>query len=918
MDTKKTVSVGIKYDVDASGVKQAEVEGGKLLKSFNALGDELGRTIPAVQKVNDKLAEMKTSANNVSKALDSLGDEARQSFDKANQGGTKLNGILVGAVAGAVTSLIAQFVQMGNQAVSAIQAVKAEAINLNASLESSRVSFTQILGSEGEADRFIQRMKAFSTEIGVSTDSALGFARSLLPDAKDQAQLEELMVVAQTAANGAGRTIDDARFSFEEMLSGSEESLKDRLNIPPETVRRIKELAKDVGMVQALITGLGERFGKTGDSITAFSDTYSATMGRIASKTGDIQAAFGEDLFANAKEQASELEKFLTTNSEVLGELARQFGGLVASVEGVGQSALLEQMEGIKPETLTNLAESLDGISRSLDAISKIKTDGSIIDTFLSEDLTAVIDTIKIVTTGFSDIKVGIDDSLASMGIFGAYTKQLWKSTGQGIEEVLIPGAKFYNYWKTFNQDMENVTGKSAAEHLHEQAIAIDENARAQDKLNAVQAQRWAGSKLPEAVSGFGGTVVTEEMKKAQEEYAEAIEKRNKAEAELETDSRRKLEQLDTDFKRDNLKADIEYEREKLKIAEDGAREREKIALDNQRAIEAIYTKYQQDVKAAARDLSREQQKIATDYGREMSKIDTDAARKRTDIETDYRRKLAEIRNQFNADAEEAARNQDAIAFLAAKRRKDEEIATAQQDRADSIADAQTEQARAKEDAATQRAQEQQDAQTANQQKLEDLRINLQEQLDAQAEKNAQSLADQQLAEAQALADQQKAEEQKRADMQTKYQQSLEDARIYYNAKLADLKAALEKELSLIAEYDAKKLQKSSKGVSSAGGTNYSGWQAPGRASGGYVGRGLYEMGELGNEFVLNATTTRALESGMGSLSQSSILQLLGQARGNVNYNPQYTFNDRDDSRVIVDTISRQVDEKLLRYTRGY
>lgn len=918
MDTKKTVSVGIKYDVDASGVKQAEVEGGKLLKSFNALGDELGRTIPAVQKVNDKLAEMKTSANNVSKALDSLGDEARQSFDKANQGGTKLNGILVGAVAGAVTSLIAQFVQMGNQAVSAIQAVKAEAINLNASLESSRVSFTQILGSEGEADRFIQRMKAFSTEIGVSTDSALGFARSLLPDAKDQAQLEELMIVAQTAANGAGKTLDDAKFSFEEVISGSFESLKDRLQIPGETVRRIKELGKEMTTVEALIIGLNERFGKTGDSITAFADTYSATMGRIASKTGDIQAAFGEDLFANAKEQASELEKFLTTNSEVLGELARQFGGLMASVEGVGQSALLEQIKGIKPETLANLAESLDGISRSLDAISKIKTDGSIIDTFLSEDLTAAIDLIKVVTTGFSQINVGIDETLKSMGIFGTYTKQLWKSTGQGIEEVLIPGAKFYNYWKTLNQDMENVTGQTAAELLHEQAIATDEAARAQEKLNAVQAQRWAGSKLPEAVSGFGGTVETEEDKKAKDDYKKAIEKRNQAMADLETDNTRKLADLERDYQRNTLQAELDFERKRMEIAEDGAREREKIARDNQRAIEAIYTKYQQDVKAAARDLSREQQKIATDAARELAKIDTDAARNRTDIETDYRRRLRDIKNQFDADAEEALRNQDAIAFLRAQRNKDDEIAAAQQDRADAIADSQTEQARAKEDAATQKAQELEDAKTANSQKLEDLKIALQQELQAQGEKNAQALADQQTAEAQAIAQQQQAEAQKRADMQTKYQQSLQDARIYYNQKLADLKASLEQEYQLIAQYEAKKRQASHTGVSSAGGANYTGWRAPGRASGGYVGHGLYEMGEAGNEFVLNATTTRALESGMGSLSQSSILQLLGQARANVNYSPNYTFNDRDDSRVIVDTISRQVDEKLLRYTRGY
>ena len=399
----------------------------------------------------------------------------------------------------------------------------------------------------------------------------------------------------------------------------------------------------------------------------------------------------------------------------------------------------------------------------------------------------------------------------------------------------------------------------------------------------------------------------TEEAKKAKEDYTDAIEKVNSAIADLESDDRRK-----------RLDAQLDFERKLLDIAEKGAQDREDAARENLQKVEDINRKHGQDVADAATDLSREQRQAATDLSRERAGIERKAAQERLSIETDYRKRLRDIRQSFEMDAEDAVRNQDAVAFSKAKQKQEQALSEAAVEREDKLAEA-----------ATTAQQEREQAQLDYQQKLEDAKIANDEKLADLQTALGRELEEQQLNYDRELEEQAIAEQRQREQAQTDYSQKLTDMQTYYNRRYVDLKNNLEKEYQLIAEYEAKKRQAENSGASKAGGTDYSGWnkgysdaynKAYKRAAGGYAGPGLYELGEAGREFVLNNATTNAAESVLGGLTQDKLLNLMagGGAGGNVNYNAQYHFSERDDARAIMSQIDQHLNQKLLQYTRGY
>lgn len=77
----------------------------------------------------------------------------------------------------------------------------------------------------------------------------------------------------------------------------------------------------------------------------------------------------------------------------------------------------------------------------------------------------------------------------------------------------------------------------------------------------------------------------------------------------------------------------------------------------------------------------------------------------------------------------------------------------------------------------------------------------------------------------------------------------------------------------------------------------------PGRASGGYVGSGVYRMGENGKEFVLSNSTTKAAEDAIGgSLSQQNIRNAMTKS---ITVNDNRTFSG-EISRGTIEMIKRQ------------
>ena len=171
-------------------------------------------------------------------------------------------------------------------------------------------------------------------------------------------------------------------------------------------------------------------------------------------------------------------------------------------------------------------------------------------------------------------------------------------------------------------------------------------------------------------------------------------------------------------------------------------------------------------------------------------------------------------------------------------------------------------------------------------------------------------------------------EERERERLEQSNRQKMEELNRYYNEKYVAIKNALQKEYELILEYEAKKRRAESTGISTAGGSSYSGYQQSysdayarafaGRQGGGYVGAGVYAMGEAGREFVLSNSATSAAERILGPLTQGSIMNAIGARNVTNNFAPTFNFSERDDAQMILGQVQQMVRGEMLRIERGY
>lgn len=836
---------------------------------------------------------LKSSLQETEKAAEDAGNKSKKSF-------LDFNKILETASGVILANLISKFLEFSQLAIAKFQEIKAQSLELNSNLEQARIQFGSIFGNEQDAETFIKYLRQISTEIGASTDEATQFAKSLVPDTTSQDQFERLIITAQTAAKDANLKLEDARFAFEEVISGDFTSLKERLNIPKSTIERIKELQKEYGQVEGLILGLNERFEKTGASIEKFGDTGAAASAQVSSKIQDLIQAFGETPFEAQKERAQALNEVLSANAEDYTLIAQRLGDVVGAIDEFVTSGLVEFLQDIDPEPIQELLDSLYGVVQTGGLLTQFIGQaygnfgqfGGIVDALnlnlkvLDFFLKIISGTLEITNATVAAGVAYVNNLANSVEYFLGYTDKL---------EQVSPFEAFNQSISESNQLITDYTTRLAEDNkrLDERKKKAEEAAGAQNKVNFAFDQGAQASK----------------------EYEKALKKVNEAEAKLDEQSLRATADLQTDITR-----------KRLDIERDNSREREKIAQDNADKIEDIYRKSQDDLADAAKDAGRKQQDIERDYGRDLAKIDTDLANNRVDIERDYRRRLDDIQRDFERSTEEAVLNQDVGAFLAAQRQRDQAIEDAQTGRQQQTEDAKVDAERQREALKASKEQEIEDAKIANERKLEDLRANLEQQLEEERIANERKLEEQQISEQtkaddlavwiqQRIEDQQMADERRREDLQTSLADELE---IVKKAEEEKTKIILDETEKRIKAYNKAIEAAREAGSATAGNPNDPTFLTPGRASGGYVGSGIYQLGEQGREYVLNNQTTTALEDALGqSLTQGGVMSL---ATGNRSATANNTFNfppGLDEQRIVNMAMAR-MEDSLMRIERGF
>ena len=367
------------------------------------------------------------------------------------------------------------------------------------------------------------------------------------------------------------------------------------------------------------------------------------------------------------------------------------------------------------------------------------------------------------------------------------------------------------------------------------------------------------------------------------------LESSREAEAKAEQSYYDRRKKMMEQYNREVQRAEADHQRSMRRMQEDHQRTLEDAILagDVMGFVQA-QRDYEVQRRRAEQDYRTEQGRRSEDAGRALDELEKDFRAERDERQKEREKRLQEMQAEYEeqqTEREQQTRERLQEMQEEFERQKEERAQDFEERRAQEQEDFQ----RRQEKAAEHHEEMLNELDEAHRKEIESLRQARQEQLD----ELERVYTDEKTKRENAFADQLRA-------LDAHYLNESEKAKEYYALMEADFEDWL-------------------KDMQGKIGSNQPGY--PGRASGGYAGRGVYRLGEQGREFVLSSGTTQAMERAMGPLSQDRILNSLGGSAGgsrSLNYNPQYTFNDRDDSRSIMAEIERRIDSKLLQLERGY
>lgn len=793
-------------------LKQIEAEAKKTAQSLKSeLGDlGVGKAAKSVDAAGDKiidvLGRIEKEAKETNRALKGtfkgVRAEAAKGFELFGGGG----------LGGATTALIEKFIELGQVAAEAFLDIAVGAVELNSNLEQATVTFANVFGSTEDAEAFVSFLRQTSTELGVSTDAAIGFAKSLVPDTQSQEQFNELLRVGATIARDAGKSLDEVRFSFEEAISGQFESLKGSLGVTGDQIRKIKELAPDLGIVPALIQVLDERFEKSGVQLETFADTFDATVDRATSRAQDLQASLGVPIFEELKEQVSGLGEILAENADDFALIAEQIGAIAAEFVKLGGENIREFLESLDTdEILDFLLEIQNAVEAGKLFVTEFLNFSSVLFEIQSSisPINILLDAFGVNLEDVVEQAGGITGILISLAEVLARAEGAWKGMTTTIIEfiealltanqVIIAFAvgdftggvelatQAVNKFSNAFEEGQKVGVASFAEfqkRLEETNKAMGENTQAaKDRKAAMEEAKNTTVDFTNTL--LGQRQAEEALAKAQQEAADALSEIS----DLEEDAAEKRTKIADDLADKLANIELDTGRKRLDAARDASRKREDIARNSAQNIENIRRKNADAIEDAQIGLGRKEKDLAKKQADDRANLEKDSANKRADIERDFQRELADIQSTFEESATEAIRERDAVAFLRAQEKRDKEVQEAEAGRTESIDDLQQETESRRQELAQRQADERAQLEEENARKLEDLALRLERELEAEATKTEQALEAARIAE-----------ERKSEDINLQEQRRIEDAQAAADEKLANLEQSTEKEKAAVLE----------------------------------------------------------------------------------------------------------------------
>lgn len=752
-------------------------------------------------KLNDEqvLAALLRIDRNISK----LGADADKEFQKVGKS-AGASGVQIGAIAGVVSSLTTEFINLGKRAVSALADATKESVRLAAGLEVSEKVFTGIFkGNKDVALAALGAIRIESRKLGADlTETASNFLPfvSSLEQLKRIGKISSALGISQPEQVASG----GVRIALQEALSGNALSLVRRFEIPKEFAKKLQG-ALDEGGVEGFLTEFEAVLKTLGRDLDSLGGGFQQASGKATIAGQQIGEAFGGPILDELTEQLNTLNDTVAGNFDDFELIADVFGRVLANVVDIVGSGLNDFLAGLDTEQIVRIGETLFGIVENVKSFAQVLgvTD---VPQNLIDGIESIATKLESATETAIKLSAIIKAELAKSAAELAKSQELNAGTAGAFRINMTPENEAAI--ATAGQDAYNKVISDSLAILDESAKRKEENRQATDDLAASQKESEE-SALNEADAFLADADATRELEQAKEDAANAQKKVDEAFAEAEKDFQRKLEDID-----------IETARKRLDIATEFAQKRVDQARKNLQALADLETKYQNDVDGAATDLARTEEDIARKHGREQVDLEREQRQSLLDIELDYQRRLQDITRQSSLDLDEAAQARDAVSFVKILKKRNEEITQAGSDRNKEIADLQISGEQKRAELQLQQEQEIQDARIANERKLADLRTNLDQQIEAQNLANQRAFDDLALAE-----------ERKNEELTLSQERQIEDANRAYERKKEDLLASLADELAIIAAGNAATEAEQARHIDAMNSINAS-LQSPGAGAG--------------------------------------------------------------------------------------
>lgn len=341
------------------------------------------------------------------------------------------------------------------------------------------------------------------------------------------------------------------------------------------------------------------------------------------------------------------------------------------------------------------------------------------------------------------------------------------------------------------------------------------------------------------------------------------------------TDSAQRLAQVQQSIAEEVADIKAEAARRAADEASRQAQREQQAAIQAARQIEDAMRRAEQRRVAIAQQYSDAIAQAQVQYHKTVQSAQASHAQQMESIERAYRRRLAEIEADYEQSEEEAIQNRDALALERARKQRERDIAEAEQSHSEQVSRAQESYRQQLSEARAAYQQQIAAARQARARQEEELRQSLERMRQEQAIAARRRQEDAAREEAYKQAQLQQWIAREIEAVRNKHAQELREAQVYHQRMLAEQARYIAAMSRLAVRYPSVRPQA---GV------------VPGMASGGYATSGVYQLGEEGREFVLDASTTRLMESMAGRLSQDKVRALAVQRGGPSKVSVQQNF----------------------------